>query len=228
MSRRRRSRLKQAILTLKVRSTARRGAKTARLSVVVTIAELLGMIKKLFPKEATDIAELASGVSLLKAPGAVWPLENTDRVLLQPERMSHYASAVIPTVLGRADGLGIIPAEDVIKGTNLDERQLERLPANEEAHVLRAMYEVLLSRNICLREPRPKGQSHLLVFPHLFRLEKPKPDTSNPLVTYRFSGLLDETYATLVVRLHHTDMVKRRTYGSTPPTSKRQAAKRSD
>ena len=131
-------------------------------------------------------------------------------VLLQPERMSHYALAVIRTVRGRADGLGIIPEDDVINGTNLDEGQLERSPANEEAHVA-AMYELLLSRNLCLREPSTEGpDATSSVFPHLFKLEKPKPDTSNPLVTYRFSGLLDETYATLVVRLHHTDMVEKK------------------
>ena len=63
-------RLKQAILTLKDRSTAKAGAKAVRPSVVVTLAELLKMIKNLFPKEAADTAELAAVVSLLKAPGA--------------------------------------------------------------------------------------------------------------------------------------------------------------
>jgi small GTP-binding protein len=203
-------RLKQVILTLKDRSTAKTGGKAQRPAVVVALAELVGMVRKLIPGETTDESDLNAVISLLKAPGAVWPLENSDRVLLQPERMSHYASAVIRTIRDRPDGMGIIPEDDVINGTNLDWGQLERLPSDEEYHVLRAMYEVLLSRSICLREPRPKGQSHLLVFPHLFKLEKPKPDTSNPLVTYRFSGLLDETYATLVVRLHHTDMVEKK------------------
>jgi transcription initiation factor IIE alpha subunit len=45
----------------------------------------------------------------------------------------------------------------------------------------------------------------LLVFPSYFRRERPELKTHpSVFVTYQFSGMLDEIYATLVVRLHHT------------------------
>ena len=39
------------------------------------------------------------------------------------------------------------------------------------------------------------------------------------LVSYRFNGFLDDIYATLVVRLHHTKPFDRTSSGATPPTS---------
>jgi small GTP-binding protein len=204
-------RLKQAILTLKDRLADPPENATRPRPAVVPLAELTVRIREQMPEpEAFEDAELAAVVGLLQAPGAVWRLADGERVLLQPERMSQYASAVVRTIRGRDDGMGYIPEDDVLNATNLDYGQLQRLPTDEETHVLRAMYQLLLTRNLCLREPRPKGQCPLLVFPHLFKLEKPKPDTSNPLVTYGFAGLLDEAYATLVVRLHHTDLVDKK------------------
>jgi hypothetical protein len=49
----------------------------------------------------------------------------------------------------------------------------------------------------------------LLIFPSLYKRERPE-RPSHPLVlmTFRFEGHLDEIYATLVVRLHHTDAFK--------------------
>ena len=45
----------------------------------------------------------------------------------------------------------------------------------------------------------------MLTFPGYFRRErKEQPGHPNVLVTYRFSGPIDEVYATLVVRLPHT------------------------
>jgi hypothetical protein len=45
----------------------------------------------------------------------------------------------------------------------------------------------------------------MLIFPSYYRRERPEL-TGHPavLVTYRFAGFLDDVYATLVVRLHHT------------------------
>ena len=45
----------------------------------------------------------------------------------------------------------------------------------------------------------------MLIFPSYYRRERPEL-VGHPavLVSYRFNGFLDEIYATLVVRLHHT------------------------
>jgi hypothetical protein len=65
------------------------------------------------------------------------------------------------------------------------------------------MHQTLVERGLCLREHTDKGP--LLVFPSYYRRERPEL-AGHPavLVSYRFSGFLDDIYATLVVRLHHT------------------------
>jgi Domain of unknown function (DUF4365) len=61
----------------------------------------------------------------------------------------------------------------------------------------------VVSRAWCLRQPGDR--SNLLTFPSYFRRERPQqPTHPNVLVTYRFTGPVEEIYATLVVRLHHT------------------------
>jgi len=62
----------------------------------------------------------------------------------------------------------------------------------------------LVERGLCLQQATDKG--NLLVFPSYYRRERPD-IVQHPavLVNYRFTGFLDEVYATLVVRLHHTE-----------------------
>jgi hypothetical protein len=86
---------------------------------------------------------------------------------------------------------------------NLDYQDMKRLPADEEPIVLRAMHQTLVEHGLCLREP--VEQRVLLIFPSYFKRERPElADHPAACVTYHFSGQLDEIYATLVVRLHHT------------------------
>jgi DNA-directed RNA polymerase subunit RPC12/RpoP len=68
------------------------------------------------------------------------------------------------------------------------------------------MHRRLVERAICLREHDPQGREPtMLVFPSYYRRERPDaPGRPQAFVSYRFSGYLDELYATLVVRLHHT------------------------
>ncbi len=62
----------------------------------------------------------------------------------------------------------------------------------------------MIARGICLREHTPRGTQ--LVFPAYFRRERPTlPEHPPAFVSYRFRGMLDEVYTTLVVRLHHTE-----------------------
>jgi len=84
---------------------------------------------------------------------------------------------------------------------------MARLPAEEERFVLLAMHQTLVERGLCLREHTDKGP--LLIFPSYYRRERPEL-VGHPavLVSYRFNGFLDDIYATLVVRLHHTEPFK--------------------
>jgi len=125
-------------------------------------------------------------------------------VLLQPERINAYAQAVIRTLQADEHQRGCLMEERVFQGDLAYESSMPRLAGEEERFVLLAMHRTLVERGLCLRQPTDKG--NLLVFPSYYRRERPD-IVKYPavLVNYRFTGFLDEIYATLVVRLHHTE-----------------------
>lgn len=150
-------------------------------------------------------AELRAVLTLLAGPGVVWELAFGSWVLLQPERINAYAQAVIRTLQADEHQRGCLMEERVLKGDLVYDATMERLKdADEERFVLLAMHQTLVERGLCLRQPTDKG--NLLVFPSYYRRERPDAvEFPAVLVNYRFAGFLDEIYATLVVRLHHTD-----------------------
>ena len=147
--------------------------------------------------------ELKAVVSLLAGPGVVWELKFGSWVLLQPERINAYAQAVIQTMREDKHERGCLPEERVLNGDLTYHSSMARLEADEERFVLLAMHQTLVERGLCLREHT--GEGALLVFPSYYRRERPEL-VGHPavLVSYRFNGFLDDVYATLVVRLHHT------------------------
>ncbi|MGH6693405.1 MAG: hypothetical protein ACREF4_22275, partial [Gammaproteobacteria bacterium] len=147
--------------------------------------------------------ELKAVVSLLAGPGVVWELKFGGWALLQPERVNAYAQAVIRTMREDEHERGCLPEERVLNGDLTYHSSMPRLEADEERFVLLAMHQTLVERGLCLREHTDKGP--LLVFPSYYRRERPDL-VGHPavLVSYRFNGFLDDIYATLVVRLHHT------------------------
>jgi hypothetical protein len=147
--------------------------------------------------------ELKAVVSLLAGPGVVWELKFGSWVLLQPERINAYAQAVIQTMRADEHERGCLPEEQVLNGDLTYHSSMARLEADEERFVLLAMHQTPVERGLCLREHTDKGS--LLVFPSFYRRERPDL-VGHPavLVSYRFNGFLDDIYATLVVRLHHT------------------------
>jgi small GTP-binding protein len=148
--------------------------------------------------------ELKAVVGLLAGPGVVWELAFGSWVLLQPERINAYAQAVIQTLRADEHERGAIAEERVLCGDLAYQSSVKRLMAEEERFVLLAMHQTLVERGLCLREHTDKGP--LLIFPSYYRRERPEL-IGHPavLVSYRFSGFLDDIYATLVVRLHHTE-----------------------
>jgi len=151
--------------------------------------------------------ELKAVVGLLAGPCVVWELAFGSWVLLQPERVNAYAQAAIQTLRTDEHERGCIPEERVLGGTLSYQSSMERLPAEEERFVLLAMHQTLIERGLCLREHTENGA--LLIFPSFYRRERPDL-VGHPavLVSYRFNGFLDDIYATLVVRLHHTKPFK--------------------
>jgi len=151
--------------------------------------------------------ELRAVLTLLAGPGVVWELKFGSWVLLQPERINAYAQAVIRTLQTDEHQRGCLMEERVLKGDLVYESSMPRLAGDEERFVLLAMHQTLVERGLCLRQPTAKG--NLLVFPSYYRRERPE-QVGHPgvLVSYHFTGFLDEIYATLVTRLHHTETIQ--------------------
>jgi small GTP-binding protein len=175
--------------------------------VLLRVGELKQQLEMRLAGEPFTLEQLRAVVGLLAGPGVVWKLEFGDFVLLQPERINAYAAAVIRSVRAHTDEIGCIPEERVLAGDldyqKADNQRMERLPRDEEQIVLRAMHQILVDHSICLREHTEMGT--VLVFPSYFKRERPEqPDHPTALVTYQFAGMLDEIYATLVVKLRHT------------------------
>jgi small GTP-binding protein len=170
--------------------------------VLMRMSELQQQLETRLAGKSFTTDELSTVVRLLAGSGVVWQLEFGDFVLLQPERINSYAAAVIRKVRSHKEEIGVIAEEDVLTG-KLDYQDMKRLPKGEEKIVLMAMHQTFVDHGLCLREPVEKGT--LLVFPSYFKRERPTlEDHPAPLVTYQFKGMLEEIYATLVVRLHHT------------------------
>jgi small GTP-binding protein len=146
--------------------------------------------------------ELEAVLNLLAGSGLIQRLDFGGFILLQPEVLYFYASALLQKVREHPHELGCIREEQLLAG-DLDYLNFERLQREEEAVVLRALLETFISRAWCLRQSC--DGSGLLTFPSYFRRErKEQPSHPSVLVTYRFDGPADDIYATLVVRLHHT------------------------
>jgi small GTP-binding protein len=149
--------------------------------------------------------ELKVVVRLLAGSGVVWELAFGNWLLLQPEWINSYAQAVIQTLRSDEYERGVIPEERVLSGTLVYKSSMHRLDVEDERFVLLALHHTLVERGLCLRERTDKGA--MLIFPSYFQRERPDivlyPAV---LVSYRFNGFLDDIYATLVVRLHYTEL----------------------
>lgn len=162
-------------------------------------AELKECLTQSLADDPFEWPQLETVINLLAGPGIIRRLDG-DMILLRPEILSRYAAALIRKV--RKSELGCIGEKDLRAG-NLDYQDFVRLPARDEETILRTLYETLVKRAWCLRQPA--DDDIMLIFPSYFRRERPdQPNHPNTLVTYRFSGPIDDIYATLVVRLLHT------------------------
>ena len=144
-------------------------------------------------------------------------------VLLQPELLDSYASAMVQAAKEEPDGLGFIQEDDALAGRF-------RLAAEErigdqaqEKLLLIATVEELLRHEIALKEITDQGVD--LVFPSQFTRERPDaPDIPGRQVTFVFEGPLHSIYASLAVRLAHSSLFQRNTMWQMPPHTPRQLA----
>lgn len=158
---------------------------------------------RLHPTEINFVdAELRAVLSLLSGPGVVLELEFGAWVLFQPELINAYSQAVIATMRDDPSELGCVSEQRVLAG-DLVYGSFKRIAREDERFVLLEMHRKLLQRGLCARELTDKDV--LLVFPSYYKRNRPEL-VGHPavLVSYRFDGVVDEIYSTLVVRLNYT------------------------
>lgn len=150
--------------------------------------------------------ELKTVISLLAGPGVVWKLGFGSWILLQPELINSHAQAVIRSLREDEREIGCIAEEKVLGGDIAFPEGKSRLELQDERIVLLAMHQILIEHGLCLRDEDPEGKGPtMLVFPSYARRERPDlVEHPSVIVSYQFNGFLDDIYATLVVRLHHT------------------------
>jgi WD40 repeat protein len=130
-------------------------------------------------------------------------------ILLQPELLDAYASAMVNAARSEPDGLGCIAEEDALAGRfaiPADERIAKK---DQEKLVLIATVEELLRHEIMLKETTDAETD--LVFPSQFTRERPDlPDVPGKAVTLIFDGPILNIYATLAVRLSRSRLFRKK------------------
>ena len=150
----------------------------------------------------------------MDSQGLIKKINFSNHILLKPELLDYYVSALIDAVLLQhdSDGLGSIPEENVMEG-DFDIPSRDRLQDKGlEKILLTAMVAYLQHHEIMLRENSDDGP--YLVFPSLVTREFSNIDNiGQPAITFYFDGPVPNIYATLAVRLSHSSFFKKKDMG---------------
>ena len=178
--------------------------------VLCTVDDLFRSFLRAHP-DATDNdlrASFETCIGRVESRGLIRRLHFGDLVLLQPELLDAYASAMVQAAKEEPDGLGFIPEEGALEGRfrmSEEERVLDR---GQEKLLLIATVEELLRHEIALKAATDRGVD--LVFPSQFTRERPDaPDIPGKQDVFTFEGPLYSIYATLAVRLSHSTLFRR-------------------
>lgn len=149
--------------------------------------------------------EFETCIGRVESLGLIRKLSFGNLVLLRPELLDAYASAIVNVAREEPDGLGCIIEEDARIGRFRmpDEERLQ--DAEQERLLLIATVEDLLRHEIALREQADEGP--YLVFPSQFTREIPDmPHAHRRSVIFNFDGPTISVYSTLAVRLTHSGL----------------------
>ncbi len=158
------------------------------------------------PPETEELpAQFETCIGRVEAAGLIKRLSFGRLVLLQPEMLDAYASALVNVVKDEPDGLGHI-AEERVRAGNFRMSKDERIEdKQQEELLLLAMVEDLLRRELALREDA------YLIFPSQSTKENPNlPNPEGKTVVFDFEGPVLNIYATLAVRLANSGVFKRK------------------
>ncbi len=126
-------------------------------------------------------------------------------VLLQPELLDAYASAMVNAAKKEPDGLGSIAEEVALTGQFYVPEEQKVTERGQEQLLLHATVEELARYDLALRENATDGR--YLVFPSEFiRDYEAAPEPKGKALAMTFDGPVQTLYSTLAVRLGHSGL----------------------
>ncbi len=135
--------------------------------------------------------------------GLIWQLSFGNYILLKPEKLNNYASAVVIAARKHPQGIGCVLERDIIEAHLELDNVIRIKDSRTERTMLHAVVELFLEKEIALREDQ------YIVFPSKFNRKRPSyPKPSLPEVVYTFEGTIESIYTTLVVRLNYCGAFK--------------------
>jgi hypothetical protein len=179
--------------------------------LLCTIDDLFRSFQRAHPDAAADHdlrASFETCIGRVESRGLIRRLHFGDLVLLQPELLDAYASAMVQTAKEEPDGLGFIREEDALEARFRMPEQERVRDRGQEKLLLIATVEELLRHEIALKATTDREVD--LVFPSQFTRERPDaPDIPGRQAVFSFEGPLYSIYATLAVRLSHSTLFRR-------------------
>jgi class 3 adenylate cyclase/GTPase SAR1 family protein len=186
------------------------------LLAVKKTGRLLAPANQLFREFAGQLPDTAASAANL--PGqfdtCIGRLENRDLirrlsfggyVLLQPELLDAYASAMVNTAKEEPDGLGSLAEDIALAGKFFVPKEQRVTDPRQEQLLLHATVEELVRHDLALRENADDGR--YLVFPSQFNRDyEDAPEPKGKAVAITFDGPVQSLYATLAVRLGHSGL----------------------
>ncbi len=177
---------------------------------------LLAPATQLYDEFAREHADLAAAHANLPAQFeiCIGRLENRDLirrlsfggyVLLQPELLDAYASAMVNAAKNEPDGLGSIAEDAALAGQFFVPTEQKVGERGQEQLLLNATVEELARHDLALRESASDGR--YLVFPSQFNRDyEDAPEPPGKAVAVTFDGPVQSLYSTLAVRLGHSGL----------------------
>jgi class 3 adenylate cyclase/GTPase SAR1 family protein len=157
-------------------------------------------------KDAPDLrAQFDTCIGRLETRDLIRCLTFGSYVLLQPELLDAYASAMVNTAKEEPDGLGSLAEEVALAGKFYVPDEQKVKDAGQEQLLLHATVEELVRHDLALRENADDGR--YLVFPSQFNRDyEDAPEPKGKAVAITFDGPVQSLYSTLAVRLGHSGL----------------------
>lgn len=154
-------------------------------------------------------AEFATCVRLVEARGLIRRLSFGDFVLLQPELLDAYASAMIDAARAEPDGFGSIREDHARTGDFFVPSDVRVSNPEAERLLCLATVESLTKYDLALRQESQLGT--FLVFPSQFTRDwEESPEPAGEITRFQFTGPVSAVYATLAVRLAQSGRFRKR------------------